>query len=143
MKLALTFAILLTLMPPEASAQPSHGTFWTRIPTVTVVAAIESDPRLPLVRDAVDFWNRTFAEIGSPFRLGRVVVMTGEVPIGDPRSAQPDGRRPSVAAPPGDLIIALVRWYSRFGSRRRVPTWWHIHTPDPRSQFKRDCGRLS
>jgi hypothetical protein len=61
MRLALTLAILLTLLRPEASAQPlARGALWTRIPTVTVVAATAGDPRLPLVRDAVDFWNHTF-----------------------------------------------------------------------------------
>ena len=28
--------------------------------------------------------------------------------------------------------------HSRFGNRRRVPTWWHNHIVDPRFRFKRD-----
>jgi hypothetical protein len=118
MKLALTLAILLTLLRLEASAQPiTRGAFWTRIPTVTVVAATADDPRLPLVRDAVDFWNHTFAEIGSPFRLGRIVVVSGEVPVGDLQLLHQTivdygyggavSLPASVAAEPGDLIVAL------------------------------------
>jgi hypothetical protein len=44
------------------------GTAWTRVPTITVIG-MGDDSRLPLVRDAVAFWNRTFAELGSGFRL--------------------------------------------------------------------------
>jgi len=117
MKLALTLAILLTLLRLEASAQPiARGPFWTRIPTVTVVAATADDPRVPLVRDAVDFWNHTFAEIGSPFRLGPVVIVRGEIPVGDlqllHQTIVDNGYNgvllpASVAAEPGDLIVAL------------------------------------
>ena len=117
MKLALTLAISLALLQLEASAQPiSRSVFWTRIPTVTVVAPNANDPRLPLVHDAVDFWNHTFAEIGSPFRLGRIVVVTGEVPVGDLQMlsqtvvGNPGGwvsLPSSVGAEPGDLIVAL------------------------------------
>jgi hypothetical protein len=44
---------------------------WDQIPSV-VIAAAENDRRISLVFEAVDFWNRTFNEIGSPFRLGTV-----------------------------------------------------------------------
>ena len=117
MKLALTLAILLTLLRLEASAQPlARGALSTRIPTVTVVAATADDPRLPLVRDAVNFWNHTFAEIGSPFRLGPVLVVRGEIPLGDLQLLHQTivdygfgavSLPASVAAEPGDLIVAL------------------------------------
>jgi hypothetical protein len=109
-------AVLIALTPPEALAQPaSSNAFWTRVPAVTVVADAANDPRLPLVRDAVEFWNRTFAEIGSAFRLGPIAVVDGTVPVDDLLVVSktvvghgglvslPD----SVAAQPGDLIIAL------------------------------------
>jgi hypothetical protein len=53
---------------------------WTQVPSVLVLAA-ESDARLTLVRDAVYFWNRSLAEIGSAFRLGTVTQTTGELPV--------------------------------------------------------------
>ena len=34
------------------------GMAWTQIPAITVVGTVD-DSRLPLVRDAVAFWNRT------------------------------------------------------------------------------------
>jgi hypothetical protein len=42
--------------------------------------APEQDPRLPLVREAVDFWNRKLTEIGTPFRLGPVTQTTDDIP---------------------------------------------------------------
>jgi hypothetical protein len=52
---------------------------WTVAPSITVLAD-EGDPRLPLVRDAVEFWNSTFSELGTPFRLGAATRVTGAVP---------------------------------------------------------------
>jgi len=49
------------------------------VPTITV-SAPDNDPRIALVREAVDFWNRTLSEIGSPFRLGPVTHTTDVVP---------------------------------------------------------------
>jgi hypothetical protein len=115
-RLTATLAVLLMLVHPEVWGQPiSTGAFWTRIPAVTVVAVAPTDPRLALVRDAVEFWNRTFAEIGSAFRLGPVTVVSGEIPLGDlQRLSQivvghggPVSLPASVANQMGDLIIAL------------------------------------
>jgi len=55
------------------------GDAWTTVPTIIVVAP-DQDPRLPLVHEAVDFWNRTLTEIGTPFRLGPVTHTTEEIP---------------------------------------------------------------
>jgi len=41
--------------------------------------APENDARIQEARQAVDFWNRTFSEIGTPFRLGRYPI-TAAVP---------------------------------------------------------------
>jgi putative ABC transport system substrate-binding protein len=55
---------------------------WNIAPTVTVVSAAD-DPRLPLVGDAVAFWNDTFAELGTSFRLGPLTQVVGEIPVQD------------------------------------------------------------
>jgi hypothetical protein len=49
------------------------------VPAIAVLGRAD-DARVPLVREAVDYWNRTLAEIGSPFRLGAVTVIAGAVP---------------------------------------------------------------
>jgi hypothetical protein len=55
-------------------------TAWTVVPSIAIVAT-ENDGRLPLVREAVYFWNRSFAELGSAFRLGEVTQTTGTFPV--------------------------------------------------------------
>ena len=41
-----------------------------------VVLGREGDSRNQLVIDAVDFWNKQLAEIGSGFRLGPVIFIS-------------------------------------------------------------------
>jgi hypothetical protein len=89
------------------------GFAWDKPPTVVVVAA-EGDPRVRLVDEAVDYWNRTFAELGSPFRLGPVSVRPGDIPAGELQAISTTilgGVRPempaSVRALPGDLVVML------------------------------------
>jgi predicted nuclease of predicted toxin-antitoxin system len=87
---------------------------WTKIPTITVVSA-EADPRIGAVREAVDFWNQTFAELGSPFRLGQLTLVSGSVPDTDIQALgrQVLDRTWSPALPdsmkrfPGDLVVVL------------------------------------
>ncbi|MBM3469468.1 MAG: hypothetical protein FJX73_01545 [Armatimonadetes bacterium] len=68
-------------------AQPGA---WTKVPAIVLVAP-EQDPRLQVAREAVDFWNRTFAEIGTPFRLGPVVESRETVPVSfSARSSSPE-----------------------------------------------------
>jgi hypothetical protein len=55
---------------------------WNLVPTITVVSGA-SDPRLPLVGDAVAFWNDTFAELGTPFRLGALTQVVRAIPVED------------------------------------------------------------
>src|SRR5690349_6937596 len=52
---------------------------WHRVPEITVVAPA-GDPRIPVVEEAIDFWNRTFAELGTRFRLGVTHRVVGELP---------------------------------------------------------------
>ena len=87
---------------------------WSKVPTVVFVAP-ETDPRLQVAREAVDFWNNTFVELGTPFRLGPIVHITDTVSIDDLKtlSARVAGRGGPVALPeriqnmPGDLIVVL------------------------------------
>jgi Matrixin len=58
------------------------GTVWTRVPAITVIGTVD-DPRVPLVRDAVAFWNATFTALGSGFRLGAVGIKAGTLPVGE------------------------------------------------------------
>jgi hypothetical protein len=55
---------------------------WNFVPTITVVSAA-GDLRLPMVRDAVTFWNNTFSELGSGFRLGALTQVVGSIPVED------------------------------------------------------------
>ena len=59
---------------------------WKRIPAVTVVSA-PGDPRIPAVREAIAHWNQTFAELGTPFRLGAITLVNGSVPDQRPARA--------------------------------------------------------
>jgi hypothetical protein len=66
------------------------------------------------VREAVDFWNRTFADLGTPFRLGQVTLVTGSVPdrdvqeVGDQVAWGSLSTLPaSMVRIPGDLVVIL------------------------------------
>ena len=93
---------------------PSSAQPWDKVPTV-LMAAREDDPRISLVRDAIDFWNRLFEEIGSAFRLGPVNLTTELVPTDYlvQRSTAIIGSQPiplypeAVLRMPGDMIVAL------------------------------------
>ena len=114
-----------------AVAVPLAYTGWTRVPAVTVVSAA-GDPRIPAVRAAVARWNQTFAELGTPFRLGDVTLVTGSVPEGDlrglavrlPRSLFSVTLPASVDRFPGDLLVVLsdanfISFMAR-GSQRKL-----------------------
>src|SRR4051794_41929505 len=83
---------------------------WTRVPAVTVVSAPD-DPRIPAVREAIAFWNQTFADLGTPFRLGAITMVNGTLPDSDMRAMSEAGLHhfwdvtlPASAAQfPGDL----------------------------------------
>lgn len=102
---------------------------WTKIPGITVVAEA-GDPRSEALREAVVFWNRTFAELGTPFRLGDITWVTGSVPDGDIESLGNQVRyhNPWPVMPqsleriPGDLVIVLsnanfISYTARRGNR--------------------------
>jgi hypothetical protein len=83
------------------------------MPAVTVLGQ-ESDPRNQWVNDAIDFWNKQLAEIGSGFRFGLVKFVSvslsaselttlSQVTLDRQRRLPPSG----LADIEGDLIVAL------------------------------------
>jgi hypothetical protein len=87
---------------------------WMKIPSITVVSAA-GDSRIEAAREAIAFWNRTFADLETPFRLGEPTFVTGTIPDGDVQSlgnqVLHDTLRPtmpgSLERVPGDLLIIL------------------------------------
>jgi putative ABC transport system substrate-binding protein len=77
---------LLAIADEVIEYEPPRG--WNLVPTITVVSGAD-DPRLPLVSDAVGFWNDTFAQLGTPFRLGALTQVVGAIPVGDLRKLSP------------------------------------------------------
>jgi hypothetical protein len=103
---ALVLNALLTPGPTDAQ--------WGKVPTITI-AALARDARIPLALEAVEFWNRQLAEIGTPFRLGAVTQTTETLPTDflTRLSASVLTREPPPDVPErvkrmlGDIIIAL------------------------------------
>jgi len=89
-------------------------TGWKRVPALTIVSS-PGDPRIPAVREAVAFWNQTFAELGSPFRLGAITMVAGSVPDSEMRDLSEQALHhfwratlpASLDAFPGDLLVVL------------------------------------
>jgi hypothetical protein len=102
-------------MLPLRLARAAGMSSWTRIPAIAVLSPAVGDPRVPLVRDAVAFWNRTLAELGSGFRLGTITETTGGLPaelliglssaVVDRVGAPPFPE--ALQAVPGHLVVAL------------------------------------
>jgi putative ABC transport system substrate-binding protein len=125
--------LMLTLSVIAAISAASRAEArWSANPTVTI-AAPSGDTRVPAVVEAVEFWNRQLAELGSPLRLGPVTHTTREFPLvylqelsvavleQRPRPAVPD----VVAATPGSIIVVLsegdfVSFAASLGSPGRV-----------------------
>lgn len=95
-----------TLFPYQARA-------WNKMPAVTVLGQ-ESDPRNQWVNDAIDFWNKQLAEIGSGFRFGPIrfisaslssseLITLSQATLDRQRRLPPSG----LADIEGDLIVAL------------------------------------
>jgi hypothetical protein len=98
-----------------ATLFPYRARGWNKIPTIFVLGQ-EGDSRNQLVNDAVDFWNKQLAEIGSGFRLGSVRFVSeilSPSELATLSQATLDGQRALVGPPSGfteiegDLIIAL------------------------------------
>jgi hypothetical protein len=92
------------------------GVPWRHVPHITVVSAA-GDSRLSAVDEAIAFWNRTLAEIGSGFRLGSRTRVVRPIPEDALQALSADvlgGRgRPANVPPalrdlPGDITIVLA-----------------------------------
>jgi hypothetical protein len=116
----------------EPGAQVTYfggfGQAWNKIPVVTIASA-QQDPRLTFTLEAVDCWNRRFAELGTPFRLGPVVHTTQIVPADFltllSEGGEPEDFPESVVNMEGDIIIALsdadfISFAAHFPSGERV-----------------------
>jgi hypothetical protein len=113
--LALLLPLACQAQAPARSAAVGAVAPWTKVPALVVVGASANDARLPLVQDAVAFWNGRFSELGSAFRLGPVSRAVGAIPADELRALSNQvlshaGSAPfpeSLRAVPGDLIVAL------------------------------------
>jgi ketosteroid isomerase-like protein len=99
---------------PDQQSLGAQGRAWTKVPTIVVVTP-EDDPRLPATHAAIDFWNRTLAELGTPFRFGPVTQTTDAIPVDYlttlsaqvlNRTGYPDFPE-SIQKLPGDVIVVL------------------------------------
>src|SRR5688500_9912062 len=108
----------ITTVEAPAGVQPQAVQFgrpWDRYPTVLIVSST-GDARIPLVHEAVAFWNQQLDQVGSSFRLGPVDHTTTElIPddylIARGRAVDRGDRPPPVPEQvwtlPGDLVVAL------------------------------------
>ena len=98
------------------------------MPTITVLFREDHDPRLPLVRDAAAFWNNTFAELATKFRLGGLTQIGAVIPEEDLKMLStnildtgPRARElpESVRRITGNIIVALSEGdFISFAARR-------------------------
>ena len=109
---SLTFWFLAAVAATGAIAWAGPSD-WTKPPSITVISEA-GDPRREAVPEAVAFWNRTFAELGTPFRLGDIAWVTDSVPDGDIQSLGRQARYnpwPTMPASlerfSGDVLIVL------------------------------------
>jgi hypothetical protein len=97
-----------------ATLFPNRAQGWNKIPAV-VVSGKEGDPRIQLVIEAVDFWNKQLSEIGSGFRLGAVTFTNQSIPAEELAARSNAVLSKQGALEPtaslmkihGDLIVAL------------------------------------
>jgi hypothetical protein len=100
--------------PTDAMAAVAMGVPWAVLPSVSVVGPT-GGPRLPLVHDAIGFWNGVFVSLGSPFRLGPVSTADGAIPAAElvalSQATLDRFGAPllpaNVMAVPGNIVVAL------------------------------------
>ncbi len=106
------------------------GPPWRAVPTVTIVGR-EDDPRLPAVREALEFWNRTLASLPTTFRFGKATRVDGSVPdeilreLSDSALSGSSRYADAFASFGGDLLIVLsdaefVSFTARIGDRTLI-----------------------
>jgi hypothetical protein len=131
-RLAILFFIVPVVLAAFGAPWPWTGPNWRGVPTLTIVCR-EDDRRLPAVRGAVEFWNRTFAALPTTFRLGTITRVDGSVPDEDLRDLSESTPRglwirqhpESFASFRGDLLIVLsdaefVSFTARIGNRMLI-----------------------
>ncbi len=106
-------ALLAADWPTARVLAAGLGFAWDRVPAIAVLGAAD-DPRQALVRDAVAFWNQTFSDLGSRFRLGPVTQQEGSLPDGlivALHNSTLNGAHPplpeQLASIPGDIVVVL------------------------------------
>lgn len=106
-RLAFGICVVISVTGAFVRAAALDSVHWTKIPSVTVVSAA-GDSRLAAVRESIAFWNRTFAELGTPFRIGDLAFVTGAIPDGDIQSL-------------GNQVLHHSLWTTTPTSLERVP----------------------
>jgi hypothetical protein len=127
-KMLLSLFLILT----AAACAGAMERTWTKVPALVLVTP-ENDARIQAAREAVDFWNHTFSEIGTPFRLGTMMPIIATVPaeVLQDLSARVVGRGAPVDFPEsvqrlsGDMVLVLsdgdfVSFAARSSSSRKV-----------------------
>jgi hypothetical protein len=112
-------ALLLALLLSVQTAYAQFGVPWRKQPTIVVIA-LDGDPRLALIDEAIAYWNRALEEAGSPFRLpapARAALPIPEEALQELSKEVLSRRRPlevpqALRSLPGDLTIFLA--HSRF-----------------------------
>ena len=106
-------ALLAPCWPVGQALAAGLGFAWGVLPTIAMVGPVD-DPRQPLVRDAVAFWNQTLGELRSGFRLGAVARQEGSVQddliVALSESTLKGMKRPfpeQLGSIPGDIVVAL------------------------------------
>lgn len=107
--------LLLALLLSVQAAYAQFGGPWRKQPTIVVIAT-DGDPRIPLVEEAIAYWNRVLEETGSPFRLPVPTGVNLPIPeqsLQELSAAIVSGRRPlqvpqELRGLPGDLTIVLA-----------------------------------
>jgi len=140
------FAIfLLGIAVFAAGAALAQPRGWRHVPSITVAGPNADDVRFVLLEEAVAFWNRTFEELDSSFRLGSVTRVVAKVPdqalqsLSDTVLAKtgiPVMVPPVLSELPGDIVVVLadadfVSFAAPFaaGSRRIVGIKGMGHAP--------------
>jgi hypothetical protein len=109
--------LVCALIISGVAADPAHAQqMWRIVPKMAIISPI-GDSRLPAVDEAVAFWNRTFTELGSGFRLGAVTRMVRPIPeeaLQQLSTSVLGGRGniasfpPALSDLPGDITIVLA-----------------------------------
>lgn len=107
------FFILVQLLafPCQLMAQERQ---FGKIPDIVIVAG-ENQASVQVAREAINFWNQSMEELGSPFRFGAVVVAEANIPAGTMqglrmlmlRGVEPLRFPESLWGLPGELIVVL------------------------------------